>query len=200
MKFFAMLAPTWLLAHIIKKRIDRTVAIKSLNQIYLSISIVSSFGLLIYQFALHENHIFLYNSSIFIIIFLWGYYLLSRCNEIFYAFLVDAFDKLEKPMKKVSNLTSRDRIALSLRSYLELIINFAILYLLFPASWWKDCKPPANILESLYFSGVTITTIGYGDITPTCWVPQLLTVYEVFCGFILIIVCFTIYTNKNNEN
>jgi voltage-gated potassium channel len=129
-----------------------------------------------------------------LILILWGYFVLSRNNEIFLAFLYDAFDKLDKKQNNTI-LKMSDRILLSLKSYIELIINFAILYLLFPISYWKECNAPENILESVYFSGVTITTLGYGDFSPTNWFPQMLTIYEVFCGFILIIVCFTIYTN-----
>jgi voltage-gated potassium channel len=130
---------------------------------------------------------------------LWGYFLLSRNNEIFLAFLYDAFDKIDGKESN-SDLTISDRLKLSFKSYIELIINFSILFSLFPINYWKACHMPNSILENLYFSGVTITTLGYGDYSPIHWFPQLLTVYEVFCGFILIIVCFTIYTNIPNTN
>ncbi len=64
-----------------------------------------------------------------------------------------------------------------------------------PISWWN--KAPGDIFETVYFSGVTITTLGYGDISPSHIVPQLLTVFEVICGFSLLIVSFTIYTGLN---
>ena len=124
------------------------------------------------------------------------YLLFSRCNEIFFAFLKDAINKLsDKPPG--SDLTNGNRVALALKSYLELVINFALIYFLFPVeNGWECGNSPDDILSALYFSGVTITTLGYGDYTPTHWFLQLTTVYEVFCGFILLIVSFAIYASN----
>ncbi|SGY88064.1 Putative uncharacterized protein [Moritella viscosa] len=33
-----------------------------------------------------------------------------------------------------------------------------------------------DIINTLYFSGVTITTLGYGNISPIHWFPQFLSV------------------------
>lgn len=131
----------------------------------------------------------------FTLVVIWQYFLLSRSNEIFIAFLRDAYDKLTLNDTSLSTLTYRDRLVLSFRSYIELIINFGIFYYLLPSNFWKQTVP-SSILESIYFSGVTIVTLGYGDITPSHWLPQLLSIYEVLCGFILIIVCFAIYVGK----
>ena len=117
----------------------------------------------------------------------------SRPNEIFYAFYRDAIDKVDDK-RPFSNLKFGERIKLALKSYLELILNFATMYYLFPAAWFK--QEFDFYFQALYFSGVTITTLGYGDIAPVCIVPQLLTVYEVLCGFILLIVSFAIYTGR----
>jgi len=131
----------------------------------------------------------------------------SRINEIFHAFIVDAIDKVSNKNSS-SALTYGDRITLALRSYLELVFNFAIIYCLVSMKWFSYdisdgcvCYDMGGILDALYYSGVTITTLGYGDISPNYWITQLLSVYEVFCGFILLIVSFTIYVGKGlNEN
>jgi voltage-gated potassium channel len=106
-----------------------------------------------------------------------------------------------------SSLTPSEIIKLSLKSYLELILNFSLLYALTDASLWKDCSAPIKITDSIYYSGITITTTGYGDITPIYWYPQFLAVYEVFCGVLLLVVCFAIYAARlsltnviNNKN
>ena len=44
-----------------------------------------------------------------------------------------------------------------------------------------------NISESLYFSIVSISTVGYGDIIPVSSLARLLALVEVVCGFMLII-------------
>jgi voltage-gated potassium channel len=190
-----VLSPTLALAVGLKSIFDKTKTIKTLNSIYLGIALVSA--ILLASFNLTRE--VLINDVGLISLIIWGYFLMSRNNEIFIAFLNDAFDKLNHPMNNSTNLSISDRIILSLKSYLELIINFAIVYFLLPMKFWKDNNFPDDIESSIYFSGVTITTLGYGDISPCHWFPQFLTVYEVFCGFILLIVCFTIYTNMNNH-
>jgi voltage-gated potassium channel len=125
-----------------------------------------------------------------------GFYLWSRSFEILAAFIIDAIDKTKPRKPSSSKLEPRDRISLSLKSYIELILIFALGYWLMPGCWWESA--PKSILESVYFSGVTITTLGYGDIHPTHIIPQLLTVYEVLCGFSLIVVSFAIYTGLDS--
>jgi voltage-gated potassium channel len=122
---------------------------------------------------------------------------LSRANEIFYAFYKDAIDKVGKHNQQ-SDVTPAERIKLALTSYGELVIDFAIIYYLLPVDWFS--KPLNSIFDSIYFSGVTIATIGYGDYSPTHVIPKLLVVYEVFCGFMLLIVSFAIYTGRGLED
>ena len=133
--------------------------------------------------------------GISVLIMCWGY-LFSRAVEICKAFLEDAIEKLNGD-EPISDLKFGDRLYLSLKSYLELIINFGTIYFLVPAYFFKgdsgyDFK---SILESIYFSGVTITTLGYGDISPANFVLQLVTVFQVLVGFSLIVVAFAIYSN-----
>ena len=80
-----------------------------------------------------------------------------------------------------------------MRGYLELAVNFATVYCLIPARWFD--KSLERCREALHISGVTITTLGYGDFAPKCLLPQILSVYEVFCGFSLLIVSFTVYVS-----
>ena len=121
----------------------------------------------------------------------WGYSI-SRANEIIYAFLGDAIARLNGKKAK-SNLKYGDRIRLALSSYLELVVNFASVYYVMPADWFN--KSLDTYWQALYFSGVTITTLGYGDFSPKYWIAQVLSVYEVFCGFSLLIVSFTVYVS-----
>lgn len=142
--------------------------------------------------------------------------LLSRCSEILYAFLIDAYDKISASDKLSDSalpsakawwhleigdepIQMHHRMVLALRSYIELILNFSVLYFLLPIEQWKELKDPLTVIDTLYFSGVTITTLGYGDITPTGWFPKFLSVYEVFCGFTLLVVCFAVYLSKKSN-
>lgn len=218
-------SPTFWVASLLKQEVNKSKVIRLLNWVYFLFAILSVLAILIIELSLDTG--FQDFLSSYLVYVIWSIYLLSRCSEIYVAFLRDAIDKVSGAksesrgkwwprwlvrMKngvfahewisrhiKGSSLQNHDRLALSFRSYFELIANFAILYSLTPATFWKDCKNPDGILESGYFSGVTITTLGYGDITPVHWFPQFLTVFEVLCGFALIVVCFAVYLQKEKN-
>ena len=187
-----IISPTLFIAVLAKKKWGHTSAIKALNNLYLFIG-----ALLILFFWSFSNSPFDYSSQSVVPSIILGVYLWSRAFEILVAFIVDAIDKTPPKKALSSQLTPKDRIKLALKSYLELILIFAIGFWLMPCSWWQEA--PDSILESVYFSGVTITTLGYGDIHPIHIIPQLLTVFEVLCGFSLLIVSFTIYTSLKHE-
>lgn len=130
------------------------------------------------------------------VVFICWVYLFSRAVEICKAFLEDAIEKLNGE-ESISDLKYGERLYLSLKSYIELMINFGTIYFLAPACFYKgdmgyDFK---SIIEAIYFSGVTITTLGYGDIFPSNWLLQLITVFQVIVGFSLIVVSFAIYSS-----
>lgn len=239
------MCPTLYLATFLKEGSNKNKVVRSLNWLYFGVSIASFLILLIFMNINDEEEIRKVSSLPPFFVWLWTVFLLSRCFEIFYAFLRDALDKisakkssdrvnfpmtgkvyrclgnkvlgegklnkldsilryiLELKVRFLSNLPfkekvngeellNHDRLILSFRSYFELILNFAIIYSLLPASHWGT-DGILNIIQATYFSGVTITTLGYGDISPELWFSQFLSVFEVLCGFALIVVCLAIY-------
>jgi hypothetical protein len=56
-----------------------------------------------------------------------------------------------------------------------LMVGFALLHMALNAH--------LGLLEAVYFSGVTFTTLGYGDVTPSGPASRLLAVLEAGCGF-----------------
>lgn len=206
MNIFSLLSPTSALADFTKRRCDRTKTIRTLNSVYLAISVLAATFIVIAQYL--DSEIVrsgLYKSLPLPAVIIWFAFLMSRNNEIFLAFLKDAFDKMSSGEAKMpqgdeyksqpSKLMPKDRIVLSLKSYLELVLNFSIIYALIEKSLWNSGLP-LSMTDFIYYSGVTITTTGYGDITPKHWLPQFLSVYEVFCGVILLVVCFAIYAGR----
>lgn len=199
---FNVLSPTYAFADYRKrvadqeggaqKRADRIIAY---NHRYLFVSII----FFLVMGITNKWHSYPYSELKWLYYSLLGFYIwvlpLSRCNEIFFAFISDALDKFNLCNKSKSTLTYHQRLKLAFLSYLELVINFATIYWVLPASFWKNEPPFKNVIDALYFSGVTITTVGYGDYSPINWFPKILTVYEVFCGVILLVVCFTVYTS-----
>lgn len=125
-----------------------------------------------------------------------GLLVYSRAMEIFLAFILDAVAKLDH-VKSSSTLSYGTRLKLALKSYVELLVGFGLLYFLLPSCYFKG---PENfhfqsIIEAIYFSGATMTTLGYGDISPSFWLTQVLVIFQLFCGMTLALVSFTVYTS-----
>ena len=194
-----LFSPTYFYADYRKNKVEvasgktaRTDLIKKYNSRYLVASALLAIGFgTTYQWNEYpEEYSTIYPIVIGLIIWLFPF---SRSNEIFYAFIKDALDKVSHKASH-SELTFSERIRLALNSYLELVINFGLIFYLLPCEWFN--KQLESMVDALYFSGVTITTLGYGDFSPAHFVPQFLVVYEVFCGFILLIVSFAIYSGR----
>lgn len=66
--------------------------------------------------------------------------------------------------------------------YLLLIPAFGVIYYLSPSFW----KEPLTIIQSIYFSVVTITTLGYGDIAPQTETARILAALEACLGIVTI--------------
>ena len=50
------------------------------------------------------------------------------------------------------------------------------------ATQFKVSTPGPLFLNMIYYSMVTIATVGYGDIVPTAWLSKLLAIGEIFVG------------------
>jgi hypothetical protein len=74
-----------------------------------------------------------------------------------------------------------------------LIIGYALLYLPhMPAGFIVDSKAESpREIEAVYFSGITFTTLGYGDIEPRSTSMRLLALSEALTGFALISLAVT---------
>ena len=70
--------------------------------------------------------------------------------------------------------------------YLAAIFVFALFYWLLPQSSWDNSHIISSYWDALYYSIVTITTLGFGDITPQCCFAKVITSVEVLIGIVLI--------------
>ncbi len=73
-------------------------------------------------------------------------------------------------------------------NYLEIIVGFATLYLLTGSVGYKVGVPLLSRSDALYFSVITITTLGYGDIKPILEIGKWLSLTETIMGFILVVL------------
>jgi len=183
---------------------------KTFSSLIVTFTLVVIFGIIDYCIGMstlvYAINILWIPILILSILLLWR--CVSRILEIFYAFYNDAHTHLS-PTKRgnSSSLKYYERIHLALYSYAELILLYALVfYILSGFSVISEvCYPVFNngngaiildMIDSVYFSGVTITTLGYGDIQPSVALTKFLSVFEVLSGFALIIISFTVYVSR----
>jgi hypothetical protein len=120
----------------------------------------------------------------------------SRIGEIVYAFYNDSVDRMEGQNSK-TGLSRVDRFKLLGRSYCEIAICYASLYLALSPNSFD--APLTNGLQSLYFSWITITTTGYGDIKPLSGLAKCLCMTEVAFGLMLLVFAVGTYFSYRRE-
>jgi voltage-gated potassium channel len=126
-------------------------------------------------------------------VFVWLAF--SRCNEVVYAFYADAIDKLEGK-KPATPLTAAQRIPMAMRSFWGLTANFAFICYGWPSLY---SPAPQDFVQAFFFSGVTIATLGISDIKPMHAISQLLAVYEVFGGILILVLAIGVYLAGLNK-
>ena len=114
----------------------------------------------------------------------------SRVNELALAFYRDAFQRFDSTSSN-TGITPIQRLRFLVSSYFEVAAQFGIMFFCFPSGFFK--QDFHSIVEALYFSAITISTVGYGDITPTRPPSQLACMYELAVGFILLVFALGSY-------
>ena len=205
-KLFWILSPTYKLAERQKKKWLGTnnnkqmlsENIKKYNRYYLATTLwLAVYAGFFFKQEYYANEQDKYINLVTVILFCW-FIIFSRGFEIFKAFIDDAVEKLNgKP--STSDLSYGDRLQLAFNSYIEIMVGFGVMYYMLPSSFFKSGAIVPfnfeNIVEAIYFSGITMTTVGYGDISPANPITQILVVFQVFCGLTLALVSFTVYTS-----
>lgn len=100
-----------------------------------------------------------------------------------YAFYNDTFDQPRRvPLR--TRLDRVQRFKLLGRSYIEVSVGYASLYLAIPSCHFNSTLPTG--FEAAYFSWITIMTTGYGDILPQSPFTRLLCMTEIGVGLMLL--------------
>jgi len=165
----------------------KKLAINSWSWLFLSLNFVFLFAL-----PLLKRH-FDYLHALCVLIWILPF---SRINEIGYAFYNDSLEQMEGQVPK-SGLSRAQRFKLLGRSYFEIAVCYASLYLALPDNSFEH--PPATGFESLYFSWITITTTGFGDITPKSVLARCLCMTEVGIGLMLLVFAVGSYFSYREQ-
>lgn len=207
---FWTISPTRLLADIVKegyahykgfplgskesearKAEAKAKALKSMNLSYRIISWTILIALILYDFPAGKHCCTWPGIGSFIF---WSViiYCVSRGNEVLVAFCKDSI-RVIKGDNPSSSLTTSDRIMLAIHSYICIIIDFAVIYRLLGG---KHIDGVMNIFDALYFSVITIATVGYGDLKPETYFGKYFAAFEVFCGMSLVVLTLATYLSQ----
>ncbi len=138
----------------------------------------------------------------------WTYWLfavlaLSRINELVLAFYGDALDRVNHETPRLA-LKPSQRVNLLGVGYLETLVQFGILHLAIQSivSPTAYNQPFLDSLDSIYFSGITLTTTGYGDLYPVHTAARYLTLYEAIIGIVFLALALSVYLSieRSREN
>jgi hypothetical protein len=117
-----------------------------------------------------------------------------------YAQFIGGYDKED-------TLKSPNRsIILLFVAYGKLIAGFAMLYLWtggIATGTDPTCDKALHLesrLDALYFSCVTITTLGYGDFRPTCGWSKTLVIIQPLLGFLLLALMLGVFVSMLGRN
>ncbi len=82
------------------------------------------------------------------------------------------------------------------RIMLTFIVIYQICFCCFPDSFNFTHDNNHMIITPIYFTFVTATTLGYGDISPVAWWAQFICLLNLFAGWILLGTGITFFTRK----
>lgn len=95
--------------------------------------------------------------------------------------------KFSDRLRHFWHVVSNVRPVIWILSYIGLVPVFALIYWLLPDGQFRiPDNAPTDFGSWLYYSIVTITTLGFGDYTPAHGWAQCVTAVEVMCGLIIL--------------
>ena len=110
------------------------------------------------------------------------------CGIAFFAFLIVIILKFVLSQNEIT----RDLIAAAAIVYLSLAAMWAFAYtvieMMHPGSFAIPDQSAGSTVNSLYYSLVTITTLGYGDITPVTSVAKTCSTLEAVIGQLYLVI------------
>lgn len=105
--------------------------------------------------------------------------------------------ELEREGDGTLKILSRSLHKLNFRDLIEsgliIVIAFATVFYSFNNLYPHTFSSKLTILDSLYFSLITVSTVGYGDITPVSTLAKLLVMSEILFGLLYILFIISVF-------
>jgi len=126
-------------------------------------------------------------------------------------FYLRSLDKSGSYLINMKNIEINPKITLLqgiynvfLRAYFFVTLSFACIYAIMVKGSYDHCPDvfiinnrSGNLLvDFLYFSIVTISTVGYGDISPVGIIPKIITAFEIAIGYFFLGMTFALIINR----
>ena len=113
-----------------------------------------------------------------------------------HGFYRDAIDRFNRDNPRTS-MGGVERLNWLGFSYLEVICNFALIYWMLTKTMGQKLfdRDIDGMIDAFYFSAITITSTGYGDIAPVHAITKGLVAVEVLSGTLLIVLVLASYVS-----
>ena len=76
---------------------------------------------------------------------------------------------------------------------------FLVVVVLVSGTWFYSLAEGWSLLDSLYFSVITLTTVGYGDFSPSTVAGKIFTIFYIFVGIGLILSFLNAIAERSTE-
>ena len=76
---------------------------------------------------------------------------------------------------------------------------FLVVVVLISGTWFYSLAEGWSLLDSLYFSVITLTTVGYGDFSPSTVAGKIFTIFYIFVGIGLILSFLNAIAERSTE-
>lgn len=91
-------------------------------------------------------------------------------------------------------LTSRNVLLLGI-NFLEFLNNFCVIFFCMAAAGWGEFNGVSNVVDALYFSLSTLTTLGFGDIHAVDMAAKLVVIAESLIGIVFLFIVLNVFVS-----